>query len=672
MQSLQHKRSGVAGKKPTPEQLQVGELAIQLADHVIYTKDKNNAVVQISVSPETHNALSTVVSNNKKTTDATIAANKTEAANNLAAAKSELTETINTKDAAINKRADGINTAVLNLQKTVTANKTDADNKITTLTDTVNTNNTAINNKVNTTNTNVSNLTKTVTANKTDADNKITTLTSTVTANDTAINKRADGINTAVINLKTTVTNNKSDADNKITALTNRVNEIDGTVDGLAGDSKVIQPLPDVWIPLNDSLDMITGFSPSYKKIVIGEDEITMPGDKIVKFKRPSTATYVNKSGELKIAEIDEPRFEKDGLLIEGQRTNYMTKSNTPSEWAASSNIDKSLTGVDEFGFTYAKMKVKEALIGQTSAINLHACSASKGFDASGDEKYSTISCRVKAPDGIRVRLRFEKYDGSTYTFLGDAYLTPSTMTIEKTGGAANRIIARAVKDDTTGWIFFEASLQAIEGESLIGGMIQYSPKKGGSTEAEDFVYLTTPQFEDGACASSFIITTTTPGTRASDLVKIPLMNNLYNLPFTALAEAHKNWYKSPNAAPRVFDSEGHQSGAAFICGFGSATENDGYPYCDIGGSKRRIPANASLDKMIMGMRCKKDGMVAAISNGTISSESKTTWKYIRSSAFLRIGGQTATGLRHLFGHVRNLRIWHKALTDAQLRESVE
>ena len=244
-------------------------------------------------------------------------------------------------------------------------------------------------------------------------------------------------------------------------------------------------------------------------------------------------------------------------------------------------------------------------------------------------------------------------------------------MTIEKTGGAANRIIARAVKDDTTGWIFFEASLQAIEGESLIGGMIQYSPKKGGSTEAEDFVYLTTPQFEDGACASSFIITTTTPGTRASDLVKIPLMNNLYNLPFTALAEAHKNWYKSPNAAPRVFDSEGHQSGAAFICGFGSATENDGYPYCDIGGSNRRIPANASLDKMVMGMRCKEDGMVAAISNGTISSESKTTWKYIRSSAFLRIGGQTATGLRHLFGHVRNLRIWHKALTDAQLRESV-
>ena len=95
----------------------------------------------------------------------------------------------------------------------------------------------------------------------------------------------------------------------------------------------VLQPLPDVWIPFNDSLDMITGFSPSYKKIVIGDDEITMPGDKIVKFKRASKATYINKSGVLTEAAIDEPRFERDGLLIEGQRTNYMLNSESPASW---------------------------------------------------------------------------------------------------------------------------------------------------------------------------------------------------------------------------------------------------------------------------------------------------------------------------------------------------
>ena len=85
-----------------------------------------------------------------------------------------------------------------------------------------------------------------------------------------------------------------------------------------------------MWIPFNDSLDMITGFSPSYKKVKIGDDVVNDASDKIVKFKRASTATYINKSGELKTAEIDEPRFERDGLLIEGQRTNYMLNSKTP------------------------------------------------------------------------------------------------------------------------------------------------------------------------------------------------------------------------------------------------------------------------------------------------------------------------------------------------------
>lgn len=239
MQSIQFKRTQTAGKKPTPEQLSQGEIALQLADHVIYTKDKNNNVVQISVSPEKHAELNTKVDNNKTSTDRVIASNKQEAANNLASAKAELNQTITTKDTATNKRIDATNTTVSNLTQTVTANKTDADtkinnltgtvasnksaiettvannkrdadNKIAALTTTVNDNNTAINNKVNTTNTNVSNLTKTVTANKTDADNKISSLTSTVAANKSAI--------------ETTVANNKKDADTKISNLTGTVN----------------------------------------------------------------------------------------------------------------------------------------------------------------------------------------------------------------------------------------------------------------------------------------------------------------------------------------------------------------------------------------------------------------------------------------------------------------
>nr|WP_105484483.1 prophage tail fiber N-terminal domain-containing protein [Escherichia coli] len=433
----------------------------------------------------------------------------------------------------------------------------------------------------------------------------------------------------------------------------------------------VLQPLPDVWIPFNDSLDMITGFSPSYKKIVIGDDEITMPGDKVVKFKRASKATYINKSGVLTEAAIDEPRFERDGLLIEGQRTNYMLNSESPASWGRSSNMDVPETGTDSFGFTYGKFVCNDSLIGQTSAINMASIAATKSVDVSGDNKYVTTSCRFKTELQVRLRIRFDKYDGSATTFLGDVYIDTQTLEINMTGGAASRITARVRKDEVIGWIFAEATIQAIDGELKIGSQIQYSPKQGGATVSGDYIYLATPQVENGPCVSSFIISGTTAATRASDIVTVPIKNNLYNLPFTVLCEVHKNWYKTPNAAPRVFDTGGHQTGAAIILGFGSSADYDGFPYCDIGGSNRRINENVSLEKMVMGMRVKSDQSTCAVSNGRISSETKTTWSCIQNTAIIRIGGQTTAGLRHLFGHVRNFRIWHKALTDAQVGESI-
>ncbi len=434
---------------------------------------------------------------------------------------------------------------------------------------------------------------------------------------------------------------------------------------------QVLQPLPDVWIPFNDSLDMITGFSPSYKKIVIGDDEITMPGDKVVKFKRASKATYINKSGVLTEAAIDEPRFERDGLLIEGQRTNYMLNSESPASWGRSSNMDVPETGTDSFGFTYGKFVCNDSLIGQTSAINMASIAATKSVDVSGDNKYVTTSCRFKTELQVRLRIRFDKYDGSATTFLGDAYIDTQTLEINMTGGAASRITARVRKDEATGWIFAEATIQAIDGELKIGSQIQYSPKQSGATVSGDYIYLATPQVEDGPCVSSFIISGATAATRASDIVTVPIKNNLYNLPFTVLCEVHKNWYKTPNAAPRVFDTGGHQTGAAIILGFGRSTDYDGFPYCDIGGANRRVNENASLEKMVMGMRVKSEQSTCSVSNGHISSETKTTWSCIQNTAIIRIGGQTTAGLRHLFGHVRNFRIWHKALTDAQVGESI-
>ncbi|MBB0935188.1 phage tail protein [Escherichia coli] len=433
----------------------------------------------------------------------------------------------------------------------------------------------------------------------------------------------------------------------------------------------VLQPLPDVWIPFNDSLDMITGYSPGYKKVKIGDNVVQVASDKQVNFSRASTATYINKSGELKTAEINEPRFEKEGLLIEGQRTNYMLNSATPASWGKSANMNVAEVGTDSFGFTYGKFVCNESLIGQSTTLNMAVVSTSGAVDVSGDNKCVTTSCRFKTDLELLLRIRFEAFDGSASSNLGYAIVNTRSLLVEITGVAADRLTARVNKDEATGWIFVEATIQASK-ETYITSAIQYAPKSGGVVESGDYIYLATPQVEDGSCVSSFIISGTTAATRASDMVTVPIKNNLYNLPFTVLCEVHKNWYKTPNVAPRVFDTGGHQTGAGIVMGFGSSGGYDGFPYCDIGGSDRRINENAGLKKMLIGMRVKSERSTCAVSNGRISSETKTTWEYIRSTATIRIGGPTTAGLRHLFGHVRNFRLWHKELTDAQLGEVVE
>lgn len=440
----------------------------------------------------------------------------------------------------------------------------------------------------------------------------------------------------------------------------------------LEDSRKIIQPLPDVWIPFNDSLDMITGFSPSYKKIVIGDDEITMPSDKVVKFKRASKATYINKSGVLTEAAIDEPRFERDGLLIEGQRTNLLLNSTNPSKWNKSSNLELTEISTDSFNFTYGRFTVKDTLIGQTSAISIVTVSGSKGFDVTGDEKYVTISCRVRSDvENIRCRLRFEHHDGSTYTFLGDAYLNLSTLLIEQTGGAANRIIAKAVKDEATGWIFFQATINALDTESMIGAMVQYAPVKGSSTVSGDYLDIATPQVEGGSSASSFILTDATATTRASDIVTLPCKNNMTSKPLTCMVEVNKNWSIAPNSAPRIYDITGFETkDDAFVFAFRNTAGNVGTPYVQFGNQISFPPGNYPR-KIIAVYRIKSDGKFQAGCNGVLSTPASTTWKSVNGATDIRIGGQTTAGLRHLFGHVRNFRIWHKELTDQQMAEVI-
>ncbi|EOH0804821.1 tail fiber domain-containing protein [Salmonella enterica subsp. enterica serovar Typhimurium] len=271
MQSIQFKRTSIEGKKPTPESIQVGEIALNLKDHVIFTKDKEHKVVQISVSPETHTALENKVDSNKKELDQTIALNDQNINAKVDDIKTETDATISANDKAINTKVDKIKretdatikanketaasdlaTAKDELNTTIETNKTAAalatqelDTRINAKVDgikertdaTIQANDTAIHEKVdlikaNTDRTIAANaehaqnqleetfnhLTGVIEANKEEAAEAVTALSGTVEAKDTAIHKKVD--------------DNKTHTDGEITRLESRIDNIDGSSDG--------------------------------------------------------------------------------------------------------------------------------------------------------------------------------------------------------------------------------------------------------------------------------------------------------------------------------------------------------------------------------------------------------------------------------------------------------
>ncbi|ENA6685532.1 tail fiber domain-containing protein [Escherichia coli] len=271
MQSIQFKRTNVAGKKPTPEQLQVGEVAINLKDHVIFTKDRDHEVVQISVSPETHAALESKVDANKQeldstiavndrnihakvdeikqTTDATIAANHAEINNKVDVIKRETDATI---EANKNKAASDLAGVRAELSDTINANKNAAavatqelDTRINKKVDdiksrtdaTIASNDKAINDKVDLIKTETD---RTIAANKVYAENQLTdtynNLTGVIAANKqeaadnvAALTRDVEAKNTAI---HSKVDNNKSYTDSELARLESRIDAADGSSDG--------------------------------------------------------------------------------------------------------------------------------------------------------------------------------------------------------------------------------------------------------------------------------------------------------------------------------------------------------------------------------------------------------------------------------------------------------
>ncbi|MNH81804.1 hypothetical protein D3C73_341790 [compost metagenome] len=148
-------------------------------------------------------------------------------------------------------------------------------------------------------------------------------------------------------------------------------------------------PLPDVWLPLNDDLRMITGFGGDVK---VGELTVA----KRANFERVTGATYVDKSTGLRLdAAINAPRFEAPGLLIEKASTNLFTAYNFTGSNMTSNNVENAVLVKQTdpvMGGDYAQLKSVTA-VAAGRYVWLPAAAATEG------QPY-TVTVTVRRPVG--------------------------------------------------------------------------------------------------------------------------------------------------------------------------------------------------------------------------------------------------------------------------------
>lgn len=367
----------------------------------------------------------------------------------------------------------------------------------------------------------------------------------------------------------------------------------------LAGDIVAASalPLPDVWVPFNDSLRMITGYG---RDVLVGSDVVA----RMVNFSRSSTATYIGKDGLLKTAAVNEPRFEKDGLLVEGQSTNLVTKSEDLLTWSKNGDV------------------TRERQAGVYTKIT-----------AAG----GTMGCYLA---GITLVV------GKTYTvsFWGyaDAALAVKIGTEREAVGAVTALTTTPTRYSRT----FTATQE-------IGTIVAYTaPGASGSFYVGGF------QLEELPFASSYIPTAGAAVTRAHDVVTIPWALNVrpsnvtvalnYDVLGIGLTNQRLIEYAAPTI-PRYLMQVTQVGDFETYC----ATQALKVVGPSIGPGSLAV---ASTSPIRHALKLTGKAIATATPAGPVGATSD-----------IRIGSGQA-GASPTYGHIRNLRIWHSTLTDDQLK----
>lgn len=367
-------------------------------------------------------------------------------------------------------------------------------------------------------------------------------------------------------------------------------------------------PLPDVWAPLSDNLRMITGYG---REVKVGEDVVA----RMANFSRSTTRTYTAKDGTLKIAAINEPCFEKEGLHLDVQSTNLI-----PSFPLSGVNVTVQKTTLPQLAIPVYRITVPAGAEGYLAVAT--AKEAATVYTAS-------LWATVESGTPLVFHLQ-TNYKGS------DGVATGATVALSRSALERRSVTCtNAVAWNADNYIYINNSDGASPCVVLVAGW----------------------QLEALPFASSYIPTDGAAVTRAADLLQVVGPGNHPDVqpgvPFTFAMRM-----SCEDAAPASMrDMLLCQSAAYSLL---RRTSNSIRYYRD-GSGQLSVNAPAKTVNVV----------AVRVSAGNVCTLRVGSNQASRTEVPLTGGKVSTINFSNVAGHVRDFRIWQHAVTDEQFKAIV-
>lgn len=368
-------------------------------------------------------------------------------------------------------------------------------------------------------------------------------------------------------------------------------------------------PLPDVWAPLSDSLRLITGYG---REVLIESDVVA----RMVNFSRSTTKTFTAKDGLLKVAAINEPAFEKEGLLIEGRSTNLIANHATPT-----SAQQCSLSGTEPSPMVGQDAKTYQ--VTDAGGIGPYVRFGSAVTGSATDTKTSSVWVKALTR---QLEFAIDCEDGAS------KFVTVPV-------GVWTRIFTTRSAQSTGYSNFFDVALRS------------------GTAQVGDRFAVWGAQLEVLPFASSLIMTTGAAATREADRAWLQAAGNIGRVA-TVSVIAHP---LNPANMPRGF-----VFGASGFGGVEASGSN--YLFTGLGQSSTYVAIGPEDTAKVFARR------VTAVTFGAGTRSAVTSMEHGGADwgDFIHIGGVLTSGAYKLpfWGHLRDFKVWMEPrnLTDAQLK----